>query len=57
MTEVKPLHSPDRVAGLEDEHGAGGVIVPVQALLPLPHAGLRPEMSKSDGFLCLATYL
>ena len=31
--------SPDRVAGLEDEHGAGGVIVPVQALLPLAHPG------------------
>ena len=32
-------HSPDRVASLEDEHGAGGVIVPVQTLLPLSHPG------------------
>ena len=41
--KCSPTHSdsasPDRVAGLEDEHGAGGVPVPVQALLPLPHPG------------------
>ena len=36
---LNALDSPDRVASLEDEHGAGGVIVPVQALLPLTHPG------------------
>ena len=36
---LNAFHSPDRVASLEDEHGAGGVIVPVQTLLPLSHPG------------------